>query len=67
VSPDKIRGWITRGELAAINTAALLCARPRWVVLPAALAAFEERRRGSTPPRPAPRRKRTQLVDFYPD
>jgi hypothetical protein len=67
VSPDKVRAWIARGELAAVNTAAALCGRPRWVVLPDALAAFERRRAGGGPPRPARRKRRPAGIDFYPD
>jgi hypothetical protein len=67
VGPDKVRSWIVRGELAAVNTAAALCGRPRWVVTADALAAFEQRRAGGPPPRPQRRRKRTALVDFYPE
>ena len=29
VSPDKVRLWIRRGQLAAINTASSLCGRPQ--------------------------------------
>jgi transposase len=50
VSPDKVRGWIARGELPAVNTAAALCGKPRWVVTPDALASFERRRAGRPPP-----------------
>src|SRR5262249_18503933 len=32
VGEDKVRTWIARGELKAINTAAALCGRPRWIV-----------------------------------
>ncbi len=67
VSEDKVRGWIARGELAAINTATALCGKPRWVVTAESLAAFEQRRAGAQP-KPTPRRKkRTAEVDFYPD
>jgi hypothetical protein len=67
VSPDRVRGWIARGQLVAINTRDLRCGRPRWVVTAEALAAFE-RGRQTTAPAPAPkRRKRTMQVDFYPD
>jgi excisionase family DNA binding protein len=66
VSPDKVRAWIARGELKAVNTAAALCGRPRFVVLPQHLAAFEQRRGAAPPPRP-PRRKQTAKVDYYPD
>lgn len=67
VGQDKVRGWIRSGELAAINTATVLCGRPRWVVTADALAAFERRRAGGAPQTKARRRKRSQLVDYYPD
>jgi hypothetical protein len=67
VSPDKIRGWIKRGELSAINTADAQCGKPRYVVLPEHLAAFERRRVAGPQPKPARRRKRSAVVDFYPD
>jgi hypothetical protein len=41
VSPDKVRAWIKRGELAAVNTATSLAGRPRYLVTPEAVAAFE--------------------------
>jgi excisionase family DNA binding protein len=69
VGPDKVRRWIARGELAAINTAATLCGRPRWVITPEALAAFERGRAATTPARRSTRRRRRRHVveDFYPD
>jgi hypothetical protein len=67
VNPDKVRAWIARGELAAINTAAAVCGRPRWVILPDALAAFERRRAGGPTPGAPRRRQRAYAVDFYPD
>jgi len=68
VIPDKIRSWIKSGELKATNTAAALCARPRWVILPDALAEFTRRRSSVPPPKSARiRKKRTDFVDFYPD
>jgi transposase len=67
VGEDKVRAWIARGELVAVNTASALCGRPRWVILPDALAAFERRRAGGPPPKTARRRKRTCSVDYYPD
>jgi hypothetical protein len=68
VGPDKVRSWIARGELAAINTAAALCGRPRWVITPAALVAFERRRVGGPLPKPARRRRRPPaVIDYYPD
>ena len=66
VSPDKIRLWISKGELAAVNTAAALCGKPRWVVSAEALAAFERRRTGGQPPEPRRPRRRAAAVDYYP-
>jgi transposase len=69
VGEDKIRAWIRRGELAAVNTATVLCARPRWVISHDALAEFERRRAGGPPPKQETRRRRTPpgFVDYYPD
>ena len=67
VGTDTVRGWIQRGELRAINTAKIKCGKPRWVVTPEALAEFERRRQGGPAEKPKPRRKRrTELIDFYP-
>jgi helix-turn-helix protein len=66
VGEDKVRLWIARGELAAVNTAAALCGKPRWVITPEALAAFEKRRIGGPPPKPPRRRRRVASVDYYP-
>src|SRR5262249_33837745 len=52
VGEDKVRGWIDRGELRAINTATALCGRPRWVIPPEALMEFEQRRRGGPAEKP---------------
>lgn len=68
VSEDKIRRWIANGELKAVNTAARLCGRPRWVIPPESLVEFENRRRGGPAPKPERRRRRSaQEIDFYPD
>jgi hypothetical protein len=68
VSPDKIRFWISRGELVAVNVASDPAGRPRWVVTPEMLAAFELRRAGGPPPTPPRRRRRRACaIDFYPD
>ena len=66
VSPDKVRSWIVKGELAAINTASALCGKPRYLITPEALADFERRRAAGPTPKPRRRRKRTNLVDYYP-
>jgi excisionase family DNA binding protein len=68
VGEDKVRGWIKRGELKAINTTDVRLARPRYVITAEALAEFERGRQAADPPKPTPRRKRpTNIVDFYPD
>jgi len=66
VSPDKVRAWIRRGELRAVNTAAARCGRPRFVVPREALAEFERGRQAGPPPRPV-RRPRQAGRDYYPD
>jgi transposase len=66
VDEEKVRGWIRRGELKAINTAATRSGKPRWVVTPEALAAFEQCRSGGPPPKPPRRRRRVAAVDYYP-
>jgi excisionase family DNA binding protein len=64
VSADKVRLWIRRGELKAVNTGTHC--RPRLIVLPGQLADFLNGRQAAPPPRPS-RRKRTTQVDYYPD
>lgn len=66
VGEDKVRMWISKGELAAVNTAAALCGRPRWVISTEALVAFERRRAGGRPPEPQRKRRRAVSVDYYP-
>jgi transposase-like protein len=67
VSPDKVRAWVRRGELRAINTSPVLCGKPRWVITPEALERFEAARQAPAPPKSAPRRKRTTGTDYFPD
>src|SRR5262249_18365073 len=68
VGEDKVRAWIRCGELRAVNTAAVLCGRPRWVIPPEALLEFERLRRGGPLPKPQrPRRRSGGQIDFLPD
>ena len=67
VGVDKVRAWIAKGELKAINTAALSCGKPRWVVTPEAVAEFEAKRAGGPAPKPQRRRRQSHLVDYYAD
>jgi hypothetical protein len=67
IGRDKVRQMISRGELAAVNTASARCSRPRWVITPEALAQFEQRRAAGSPAKPARRKKRSCPVDYFPD
>ena len=68
VGEDKVRGWIRRGELFAINTADVRCSKPRYVVTPEALERFEKGRQAQEPPKPARRpRRAADEEDYFPD
>jgi transposase len=67
VGEDRIRSWIRAGELGAVSTADPCRGRPRWVILPHHLAAWERRRTASPPPKTPRRRRQPQVIDFYPD
>jgi hypothetical protein len=66
VGTAKVLGWIRAGELRAVNTAAGLSAKPRWVILPDALDEFAKRRAGVAQPKPTRRRRLKPTVDYYP-
>jgi hypothetical protein len=57
-SPEKVIAWILAGELHAINVAARLGGRPRWLIDQKDLADFERRRSAA----PLPRRQRTKAA-----
>jgi excisionase family DNA binding protein len=67
VGADKVRSWIKSGQLVAINTSGRRLARPRYIVTPEALAAFERGRVTAATPREGKRTKKSYVVDFYPD
>jgi hypothetical protein len=69
VGEDKVRAWIRRGELQALDTSEVTCARRRFVITPESLAKFElARQAATTSPKPVPRRKRgAKMKDYYPD
>jgi predicted DNA-binding transcriptional regulator AlpA len=68
VGSDTIRTWIRSGKLGAINTARILCGKPRFVILPEHLAAFERCNRVFVPPKPTRRRRMPKdVVDYFPD
>ena len=69
VSPDKVRAWVRRGELAAVNVASSLLGKPQLRITVEALRQFEARRSAATPTPEAPkrRRRRAATVDYFPD
>ncbi len=66
VSPDRVRAWIRRGELAALNTADVRSRKPRLVVMPEALERFERGRVATAPPAPPKRKRQPGRIDFFP-
>jgi hypothetical protein len=67
ISRDKIRSFVRRGELVAVNLATTLSGRPQWRVTPESVEKFERRRTSAPPPKPPRRKKRADLIDFFPD
>ncbi len=67
VGEDKVRLWIKRGELIALNTSMTECARPRFVVTADALEQFEQRRRVGPAHKKPKRQRKSDLIDYYPD
>jgi hypothetical protein len=66
VGADKIRGFVRRGELVAVNVAANLSGRPQWRITAGSVERFEVRRSSVPAPKPQRRRRRPQVIDFYP-
>jgi len=66
VSPEKIVGWIKRGELAAANLAATTSGRPRWSIARADVEIFLQRR-AACPGMPARRKRKASrdLIEFF--
>src|SRR5215203_966693 len=58
VGPDKVHGFIRRGELAAVNLATNMSARPQWRITRESVEMFERRR--SSAPAPKSQRRRRQ-------
>lgn len=67
VSEDKVRGWIVRGELRAINTNTAGYGKPRYVVPPEALIEFERKRNAAPQPKPVRAPRKTYARDYFPD
>jgi hypothetical protein len=67
VGTDKVRSWIAKGILRAVNRNDTRAGKPSWVIPPEALAEFEQGRQAVTPPRPARRKRKSAAIDYYPD
>jgi len=67
VSADKVRGWISRGELNATDVAAEGSSRPRFRISPEDLAEFQKKRQPSKPPLKPPRRRKKDphVIEFF--
>ncbi len=67
VGRDKVFSWIRAGELQALNVATRLGGRPRYIITPERLAAFEAKR--AVMPRPATARRRRRadsgVIQFF--
>jgi hypothetical protein len=66
IGGDKIRLFIRRGELVAVNVATNLSGKPQWRITAESVEKFEHRRSSAPLPKPARRQKRTSIVDYYP-
>jgi hypothetical protein len=66
VGPDKIRGFLRRGELIGVNLASNLSGKPQWRITPESVEEFEERRSSKPLPKPIRRRRAQAAIDFFP-
>jgi hypothetical protein len=66
VGPDKIHGFLRRGELVGINVATSLVGKPQWRITPESVEVFERRRSSVPPPKTTRRRKRPAAIDYFP-
>lgn len=68
VTPEKVIGWIRRGELRAANLATTLKGRPRYRIAPDDLDSFLVRRTVAPPTPRATRRKRwdtSKIIQYF--
>lgn len=65
VGEAKVRGWIRRGELKAIDLAGPGSSRTRLVVTQDAVAEFERSRESRETVARKPRRRRKQVKDYF--
>jgi hypothetical protein len=66
VGPDKIHGFLRRGELVGVNLATSLSAKPQWRITREAVEEFEKRRSSQPLPKPQRRRRQKPGIDFFP-
>lgn len=65
-SPEKVVALIKRGELRGFTLSPPGSRRPRWLVDPEEVAAFEERRQAKSPKTPARRKRQpADVIEFY--
>jgi hypothetical protein len=67
VGEDKVRAFLRKGELVAVNVAACLAGKPQWRITAESVKQFEQRRSSVPTPKPVRRRRQVAEVDFYPD
>jgi hypothetical protein len=70
VSPDFIRDEIRAGRMGAIDTSRCRLRRPRYVILPHHLEAWERLRAATATAKteaPKQRKRNKAVIDFYPD
>jgi transposase len=65
VSPEKVIGWIRRGELRAIDVATRRGRRPRYLVDVNDLAAFERSRHVEPVTKSVRRRRSPRVISFF--
>lgn len=64
VEPEKVRDWIERGELIAVNIAARTTGRPRWRISTEEFQHFLVRRRSGPKMTPIRRRRPLAVKEF---
>jgi hypothetical protein len=67
LGPDWVRRMIRRGELGAINVARTQFGRPKFIIMPHHIVAWERGRAAAAPPKPQRRRRQpVDFIDFFP-
>lgn len=67
IGADKVRAFLRKGELIAVNVAGSLASKPQWRITPESVELFERRRSSAPVPKVPRRRRRRCEIDFYPD